>query len=103
MDEDNKEKKTFKEEIEIAGSDLINRVKELIQEGNVRKLILKKDSGEVIFELPLTAGVAVGGAVALLLPVLAAIGAVAGLLARVKIEIIRTDKNNKDDEDDKDE
>ena len=35
MDEDNKEKKTFKEEIEIAGSDLINRVKELIQEGNL--------------------------------------------------------------------
>ncbi len=97
MDEDHKEKKTFREEIEIAGSDLINRVKELIKEGNVRKLILKKDSGEVIFELPLTAGVAVGGAVALLLPVLAAIGAVAGLLARVKIEIIRTDKNDEDD------
>ncbi len=96
MDEEKKEKKTFKEEIEIAGSDLINRVKELIKEGNVRKLILKKDSGEVIFELPLTAGVAVGGVFALLAPVLAAIGAVAGLLARVKVEIIRTDKDPED-------
>jgi len=96
MDENKKEKKTFKEEVEIAGSELIKRVKELIQEGNVRKLILKKDSGEVIFELPLTAGVAVGGVFTLLAPVLAAIGAVAGLLAHVKVEIIRTDKDPED-------
>ena len=73
---------------------MINRVKELIQEGNVRKLIFKKDSGEVIFELPLTAGVAVGGVITLIAPVLAAIGAVAGLLARVKVEVIRIDKDN---------
>lgn len=101
MDENNKndkKKKSIKEEIEITGHELIARVKELIKEGNIRKLIFKKDTGEVIFELPLTAGVAVGGVTMLIAPVLVAIGAVAGLLARVKVEIIRTDENKQDKE-----
>ena len=95
----NKDKKTFREEIEIAGSELISRVKEIIKEGNIRKLIFKKDTGEVIFELPLTAGVAVGGVTILIAPVLVAIGAVAGLLARVKVEVIRIDNGKPEKKD----
>ena len=91
--DDNSGKKNWKEEIEVAGSELINRIKTLVKEGNVRRLIIKNEKGDVLLEIPLTAGVAVGGIVALLAPVLAAIGAIAGLLTKVKIEIVRIDKD----------
>ena len=87
--ENNNKKKNWVHTIEVAGSELINRIKELIKEGNIRKLILKKETGEVLLEIPLTAGVAAGGAVVLLAPVLAALGALAALVAKVKIEIVR--------------
>jgi hypothetical protein len=86
-----KEKKTWAEEFEVAGSELVKRVKELIKEGNVRRLIIRRETGEVLIEIPLTAGVAVGGMLTLLAPALAALGAIAGLLARVKVEVVRTD------------
>lgn len=98
MEEDNKggKKKDWARTIEVAGSELINRIKELIQEGNIRKLILKKDTGEVLLEIPLTAGVAAGSAAVLLAPVLAALGALAALVAKIKIEIVRIDDKPQD-------
>jgi hypothetical protein len=87
----NQKKKDWARTIEVAGSELIKRIKELIKEGNIRKLIIKKETGEVLLEIPLTAGVAAGGAVVLLAPVLAALGALAALLTRVKVEIVRID------------
>lgn len=83
------DKKTWTEEIQVKGAELVEKIKELIKEGNIRKLILLKENGDVLFELPLTAGVAVGGALALMAPVLAAIGAMAALLTKVKVQIIR--------------
>jgi hypothetical protein len=77
------------EEIEIAASDLIATVKKLIAEGNVRRLIIKNTDGQSLLEIPLTAGVVIGGTLVLLAPVLAALGALAALLSKVKIEIIR--------------
>jgi hypothetical protein len=53
---------TFTEQIEIAASDLVDRTKELIGEGNVRRLIIRNQDDEVLLEVPLTAGVVVGGA-----------------------------------------
>jgi len=76
------------EEIEVAGDHLVARVNELIAEGNVRRLIIRSQD-KVLFEVPLTAGVAVGGVVTLISPVLAAIGALAALVANVKVEIVR--------------
>ena len=90
--ESSKEGRTFVEEIEIAGSELVGRVKELIAEGNVRRLIIKKPDGALLLEIPLTAGVAVGGVLTVLAPVLAALGAMAALLARVKVQIVRVEK-----------
>lgn len=81
---------TWTEEIEVLGHEVVDRIKTLVAEGNVRRLILKASDGHVLMELPLTAGVAVGGAVTLVAPVLAAITALAGLLAHVKIEVVRT-------------
>ena len=81
--------KTWTEEIEIAGSELVGRIKALVAEGNVRELRVKAGGGQVIFETPLTVGVLAGGAVALAAPWLAIIGALAALVARVKIEVVR--------------
>ena len=85
-----REEHTWTEQIEIAGSELVERTKELIEEGNVRRLIIRNHDDEILLEVPLTAGVAVGGVLTVVAPVLAALGAMAAPLARVKVEIVRT-------------
>ena len=92
------DERTFTEHIEIAASDLVDRTKELIEEGNVRRLIIRNEEDEVLMEVPLTAGVVVGGAVTIVAPVLAALGALAALLTHVKIEVVRARKEETDDE-----
>lgn len=81
------DKTTHTETIEVAGDDLVAKVKEIVHEGNVRRIIIKNEEGEQVIEIPLTVGV-VG---ALLLPALAAIGAVAALLSKCTIEVERED------------
>lgn len=80
---------TWVEEIEMAGDQLVSRVKELIAEGNVRRLIIRNPENQVLIQIPLTAGVVVGGVFTLFAPVLAAVGALAALVARVKVEVVR--------------
>jgi hypothetical protein len=89
-EERSREEHTWTEQIEIAGSELVERTKELIEEGNVRRLIIRNHDDEILLEVPLTAGVAVGGVLTVVAPVLAALGAMAALLAWVKVEIVRT-------------
>jgi len=86
--------KSGSDEIVVTGSQLVERIKALAQEGNVRRLIIRKPSGEALLEIPLTAGVVAGGGLILLAPVLAALGALAALLAEVKVEIVRVDDDN---------
>ncbi|HKZ44034.1 MAG TPA: DUF4342 domain-containing protein [Anaerolineales bacterium] len=74
------------EEFTINGEDLIARVKELIRQGNIRRIILKNKDGSILMEIPLTLGV-VG---AVLAPTLAAIGAIAALLSEVTVVIEKT-------------
>jgi hypothetical protein len=90
-EEQKKEERTWTEEIEVAGRELVDRVKELIEQGNVRRLIIRKPTGEVLLELPLTTGVVVGGVITIFTPVLAALGAMAALIAKVKIEVVRVE------------
>jgi hypothetical protein len=98
MDEDNKDRwKTFSEEIEVAGSQLVDRVTQLLKEGNVRLLRIRSENGDVFLEIPLTIGAVTGGVVALAAPWLAVLGAIAGLLARVKIEIVRQEPHDGDE------
>jgi hypothetical protein len=80
--------KETKEEFKVKGEDLVRRVRELIHEGTVRRIIIKDDQGKTYFEVPLTIGV-VG---ALLLPVWAAIGAVAALASNFTIEIVKKEE-----------
>ena len=82
---------TVVEEIEVAGNEVVDRVKALIEEGNVRRLIIRRPDDSVLMEVPLTASVVVGSVVALMAPLFAALGAMAALLAKVKIEIVRVE------------
>ncbi len=75
----------FKEEFKVKGEQVLAKVKELIQEGNVRKISIKGKDGNTIVEFPLTFGV-IG---AVLAPVLAAVGAIAALVTECTITVER--------------
>ncbi|MEN6410695.1 MAG: DUF4342 domain-containing protein [Anaerolineaceae bacterium] len=75
------------EEFKVDGDAVIATVKELLHEGNVRRLVIKNEQGETLIEVPLTIGV-VG---AVLLPVWAAIGAIAALAVNLTIGVERVD------------
>ena len=90
--------KTWTEEIEVAANQLVDRVKDLVQEGNVRRLIIRTPDDKMVLEIPLSAGAAVGGVLVYFTPILAALGALAALLARVKIEIVRSEPTADEDE-----
>ena len=97
QDDNSRGKKTFTEEIEIAGDKLIERIKEIVEEGNVRSLRLKASDGDIVLETPLTIGVVAGGAVALAAPWLAVLGVIAALVTHVTVEVVREVDEDKDD------
>lgn len=73
------------EEFKVNGEELLNKVKKLISEGNIRRIIIKNSKGTILVEFPVTVGV-VG---ALLAPTLAAIGAIAAIVTNCTIVVIR--------------
>ena len=73
------------EEHKVSGKNLLDRVKQLVHEGNVRRITIKNPAGKVLLEIPLTMGV-VG---AVLLPFWAAIGAIAALASDYTIVVER--------------
>jgi hypothetical protein len=79
------DEKTYTERFKVAGETVLTKVKELIHEGNVRRLIIKNEDERILIEVPLTIG-AVG---VLLAPVAAAIGAIAALVTHCTIEVER--------------
>lgn len=79
------EKTTVKQTFTVKGDDLLKRVKQIIKEGNVRKIIIKDKADKTLIELPLTIGV-VG---VILAPVLAAVGAIAALVTECTITVER--------------
>ncbi len=83
----------LKESFIVSGEEIIKKVKEIIQEGNARKIIIKNEKEETIAEFPLTAG-AVG---ALLAPALAALGAIAALVSKCTIIVEKKEDSNKGD------
>ncbi|MBK8025319.1 MAG: DUF4342 domain-containing protein [Chloroflexi bacterium] len=81
--------KTFSEELEVTGNQLVERIKELIEQGNVRRLIIRDQEGRTLLEIPLTIGAVAGGALIVFYPLLAGLAVVGGLLAKLRIEIVR--------------
>jgi hypothetical protein len=80
------EEQVHTEEHKIPGEKLLTRIKELVREGNIRRIIIKHDDGHVLIEIPLTFGV-MGVA---LLPVWVAIGAMAAIAANYTIVVEKT-------------
>jgi hypothetical protein len=78
---------TRTEEFRVDGEKLVAKIKELIHEGNIRKVIIKDKDGKTMMEIPVTLGV-VG---ALLAPQLAAIGAIAALLTEATIVVEKSE------------
>ena len=82
------EEKSRTEEFRVDGEKLIGKVKEVIHEGNIRRIIIKDKDGKTVLEIPMTFGV-VG---ALIAPQLAAIGAIAALLTEATVVIEKEEK-----------
>jgi len=78
-------KKTVKEEYSVLSEDLVKKIKQLIHEGNVTRIIVKNEKGETLLEIPVTVGV-IG---VLLAPWMAAIGVIAAMVTRCKIVVER--------------
>ena len=77
------------DQIEVAGSELLDRIKKLAAEGSVRRIRISEPDGDLVLEMPLTIGAIAGGAVVLAAPFLAVIGALAAFFTKVKIEVLR--------------
>jgi uncharacterized membrane protein len=96
MSEEKRERRTFKEEVEVAGNQLVERIKELAKESNTRRVIIKNTEGEELITVPLTFGMVAGGILTLYAPLLAALGAIAALVTKVRLEVIREEGGDPD-------
>lgn len=82
--------RTTTEEFRVSGEAVVAKVKELVREGNVRRIAIKNDDGKTLIEIPLTLGV-IG---TVLLPVWAAVGAIAAMVANLTITVERIVKDD---------
>lgn len=85
--ETSKEEKISVEEFTISGDALVAKVRELVHQGNIRRIILKNEEGRTLIEIPLTVGVVGGVLSAALFPVVAAVGAIGAMVAHLTIVI----------------
>ncbi len=81
----NDKEKVSQEEFSVSGEEVVKKVKELLKAGNARKIIIKNEKKETVVEFPLTVGV-VG---AVILPILAAVGALAALMTKCTIIVVK--------------
>jgi hypothetical protein len=79
------------EEFSINGEELLAKLRELVHEGNVRRLIIRGQDGKTLIEVPLAAGGAVAAVAVILAPVWAALGALAALAAKLTVVVERVD------------
>lgn len=83
------------EEFKVKGDELLGRIRELIKEGNVRRVTIRNSEGKTLVEIPLTIGV-VG---ALIAPVAAAIGAIAALVTECSVTVTRQETEEAENSD----
>jgi hypothetical protein len=81
---------TGTEEFRVNGEQLVAKIKEILHEGNIRRIIIKDKDGRTLIEVPLTIGV-VG---AILVPVWAAIGAIAALVAEATVVVEKVEEKS---------
>ena len=81
------EPKVHTEEFSVNGEEILAKIKQLVHEGNIRRIIIRDQKGHTYMEIPLTVGVAG----VLLAPMLAGIGALAALLTEASIVVEKVD------------
>lgn len=85
------DEKVTSEEFKITGDALVAKVKELIHEGNVRRIIIKNEESRTLIEIPLNVGV-IGGVIgAAIFPVIVALGAIGAMVAHLTLIIERSE------------
>lgn len=80
------------EEFSINGDALVSKVKELIHQGNIRRIIIKNEESRVLIEIPMTAGVVGGVMSVVFFPVIAALGAIGALVAHLTVVVEKKDE-----------
>ncbi len=95
-DKNTESKRTWVEEIEVAGEELVARIKQLAADNKVKRVRIVEPDGDIALELPLTYGAIAGGAVVLAAPVLAILGALAAFFAKVRLEIVHEESAKED-------
>ena len=89
------EEKTRYEEYNVSGDELVHKVKQIVHEGNIRRIIIKTEGGNTLLEFPLTIGV-VG---IVLLPMWAALGAAAALITDCTIVVEKAEEQQSEEKD----
>ena len=84
-----KANKDFSEKMTVQAEKLMDKIKELIAEGDVRRIIVRNKDGHKLLNLPLTGGAAAIGVITMAAPAVAGLGLVAGLASSLQVEIVR--------------
>jgi len=85
------------EEYVFSGDEVIAKIKELLHEGNVRRMTVYSDRGTVLLDVPLTIGLAGTAAAVVLAPVLSTITMLAGVLLKIKVKVERIEEEEVDE------
>ena len=83
------EDKVRTEEFKVSADETVAKIKEIVAEGNVRRIIIQTEEGKTLIEFPLTIGVAAAAGVLLLAPLLAAVGVLAAIVTDLTIVVER--------------
>ncbi|MEM1242626.1 MAG: DUF4342 domain-containing protein [Cyanobacteria bacterium P01_H01_bin.26] len=89
--------KVILEELKISGDALVTKVKELIHQGNIRRIIIKNEESHTLIEIPMTVGVIGGVISAAFFPVIAAVGIIGAMVAHLTVVIERQESADVDD------
>ena len=81
----------WEQEFEDFGNEAANRVKELVEEGKVRRLVIRKASQDVLLDVPLLPALVAGGVMTLWMPYLTILSVLVAFAAKLKLEIVNTD------------
>jgi hypothetical protein len=87
------------EEFKITGDALVAKIKDLIHQGNIRRIIIKNEEGHTLIEIPMTVGVIGGVLSAALFPVVAAVGVIGAMVAHLTVVIERQESSPSGEDD----
>jgi uncharacterized membrane protein len=93
------DEKVSSEEFKISGDALVAKIKELIHQGNIRRIIIKNEEGNTLIEIPMTVGIIGGVVSAAFFPVVAAIGVIGAMVAHLTVVIERQESVEPRDDD----